>query len=131
MHTCKCVTLLTIDPANITESPVDLTVNQSFSAEFRCTAFGNPIPQIVWSRDDNDNITDNEEDTISVTTVDNNDQYMITSFLMINSTDRFRDEGVYNCTAINNVINNVAAVNVQGAELVIQGNFRFDLMIIC
>ena len=87
MHACKCVTLLSIDPANITESPVDLTVNQSFSAQFSCTAFSNPIPQIVWSRDDHDNITDNEEDTISVTTVNNNDQYMITSFLMINSTE--------------------------------------------
>ena len=131
MHTCKCVTLLSIDPANITESPVDLTVNQSFSAQFSCTAFGNPIPQIVWSRDDNDNITDNEEDTISVTTVNNNDQYMITSFLMINSTNRSRDEGVYNCTAINNVTNNIAAVNVQGAELVVQGNLRFDPMLTC
>ena len=129
MHACKCVTLLSIDPTNITESPVDLTVNQSFSAQFSCTAFGNPIPQIVWSRDDNANITDYEEDTISVTTVDNNDQYMITSFLMINSTDRSRDEGVYNCTAINSVINNIGAVNVQGAELVVQGNFRFDLIL--
>ena len=46
---------------------------------------------------------------------------MITSFLMINSTDRFRDEGVYNCTAINNITNNIGAVNVQGAELVVQG----------
>ena len=131
MHACKCVTLLSIDPANITELPVDLTVNQSFSAQFSCTAFGNPIPQIVWSRDDNDNITDNEEDTINVTTVDNYDQYIITSFLMINSTNRSRDEGVYNCTAINNVINNIAAVNVQGAGLVVQGNFRFDLMLTC
>ena len=131
MHACKCVTLLSIDPANITESPVDLTVNQSFSAQFSCTAFGNPIPQIVWSRDDNANITDNEEDTISVTTVYNNDQYMITSFLMINSTNRSRDEGVYNCTAINNVTNNIGAVNVQEAELVIQGNFRLDLMLTC
>ena len=131
MHACKCVTLLSIDPANITESPVDLTVNQSSSAEFSCTAFGNPIPQVVWSRDDNDNITDNEEDTINVTTVDNNDQYMITSFLMISFTNRSHDEGVYNCTAINNVTNNIAAVNVQGAELVVQGNFRFDLMLTC
>ena len=55
---------------------------------------------------------------------------MITSFLMINSTDRSRDEGVYNCTAINNVTNNIAAVNVQGAELVVQGNFKFYLMLI-
>ena len=130
MHACKCVTLLSIDPANITESPVDLTVNQSFSAEFSCTAFGNPIPQIVWSRDDNATITDNE-DSINVTTVDNNDQYMITSFLTINSTNRSHDNGVYNCTAINNITNNIAAINVQGGELVVQGNFKFDLKLIC
>ena len=56
---------------------------------------------------------------------------MITSFLMINSTDRSRDEGVYNCTAINNVTNNIAAVNVQRAGLMVQGNFRFDLTLTC
>ena len=56
---------------------------------------------------------------------------MITSFLMINSTNRSHDEGVYNCTAINNITNNIAAINVQGAELVVQGNFRFNLMLTC
>jgi len=130
MH-ISVVTLLSTDPANITESPVDVTVNQSFSVQFSCTAFGNPIPQIVWNRDDDDDLSDNEEDTISVTTVVNNNQYMITSVLMINSTNRSRDEGIYNCTAMNNVNNNINAINIQGAELVAQGNFRFNLMLTC
>ena len=110
------------DPANITESPADLTVNQSFSAEFSCTAFGNPIPQIVWSRDN--------VDTINVFSMDNDIQYTITSILLINSTMRSRDAGMYNCTAVNNVPNNINADNNQVAELVVQGKL-FSMMLIC
>ena len=113
-------TLFSTDPANIIESLANLTVNQSFSAKFSCTAFGNPIPQIVWSRDDTE-LSDNEGDTISVNTMVNDTQYTITSILLINSTMRSRDAGMYNCTAVNNVPNNINADNIQIAELVVQG----------
>ena len=110
------------DPANITESPADLTVNQSFSAEFSCTAFGNPIPQIVWSRDEDSDLSDNLN-TISVNTMIDDDKFIITSTLLINSTMRSHDAGMYNCTAVNNVPNNINADNIQMAELVVQGNY--------
>ena len=128
MHVIVAIVFLT-DPANITESPANLTVNQSFSAEFNCTAFGNPIPQIVWSRDDTE-LSDNEEDTISVNTMVNDTQYTITSILLINSTMRSRDAGMYNCTAVNNVPNNINADNIQIAELVVQGKL-FGLILTC
>ena len=112
--------IFSIDPANITESPVNLTVNQSFSAEFSCTAFGNPIPQIVWSRDEDSDLIDNV-DTISINTMVNDTQYTITSILLINSTMRSRDAGMYNCSAVNNVPNNINADNIQIAEVVVQG----------
>ena len=108
------------DPANITQPPVDVTVNQTFSAQFNCTSFGNPIPQIVWSRVGDDDLSDNT-DIITVTTMVDSNMYTVTSSLVINSTERFRDQGVYNCTASNGVANNVGAVNVQSAELVVQG----------
>ena len=116
------------DPANITESPANLTVNQSFSAEFSCTAFGNPIPQIVWSRDEDSDFDD--IDTINVFSMVNDIQYAITSILLINSTMRSRDAGMYNCTAVNNVPNNINADNIQIAELVVQGKL-FSLMLTC
>ena len=122
-------TLLSTDPANIIESPADLTVNQSFSAELSCTAFGNRIPQIVWSRDKDSDLSDNV-DTISVFTVINNAQYTITSILLINSTNRSRDAGVYTCTAVNNIPNNINADNIQIAELIIQGKL-LALMLTC
>ena len=112
--------LYSTDPANITESPANLTVNQSFSAEFSCTAFGNPIPQIVWSRDEDSDFSDNV-DTINVLSMVNDTQYTIKSILLINSTMRSHDAGMYNCTAMNNVPNNINADNIQIAELVIQG----------
>ena len=108
------------DPANITQPPVDVTVNQTFSAQFDCTSFGNPIPQIVWSRVGDDDLSDNT-DIITVTTMVDSDMYTVTSSLVINSTERFRDQGVYNCTASNGVANNVGAVNLQSAELIVQG----------
>ena len=121
-------TVFSTDPANITESPANLTVNQSFSAEFSCTAFGNPIPQIVWSRDDTE-LSDNV-DTISVFSMVNDIQYTITSILLINSAMRSRDVGMYNCTAVNNVPNNINADNIQIAELVVQGKL-FSLTLTC
>ena len=122
-------TLFLTEPANITESPANITVNQSFSAEFNCTAFGNPIPQIVWSRDDTE-LGKNEEDTISVSTMVNDTQYTITSILLIISTMRSRDAGVYNCIAVNNVPNNINADNIQISELVVQGKL-FGLILTC
>ena len=119
-------TLFLTDPANITEEPANLTVNQSFSAEFSCTAFGNPIPQILWSRDDTE-LSENEEDIISVNTMVYDTQYTITSVLLIISTMRSRDAGVYNCIAGNNVPNNINADNIQIAELVVQGK----LLVLC
>ena len=117
------------DPANITESPADLTVNQSFSAEFSCTAFGNPIPQIVWSRDEDSDFSDNVED-ISVNTMIDVDEFIVTTILLINSTNRSHDAGMYNCTAVNNVPNNINADNNWVAELVVQGKL-FSMILIC
>jgi len=104
--------LCSTDPATITQPPVDVTVNQSFAAQFECTAYGNPIPQIVWSRPGNDNLSD----VMTITNV-----YTIVSFLVINSTKRFHDQGEYSCTAHNNVDNNIGTVSVRSAELVVQG----------
>ena len=110
--------IICTDPANITQPPVDVTVNQTSSAQFDCTSFGNPIPEIVWSRVGDDDLSDNT-DIITVTTM--SDMYTVTSSLFINSTNRSRDEGVYTCTASNNVTNNIGAVNTQSGELVVQG----------
>ena len=123
------VTLLSTDPANITESSADLTVNQSFSAELSCTAFGNPIPQIVWSRDEDSDLSDNV-DTISVDTVIDVNEFIITSVLLINSTMRSRDAGMYTCTAVNHIPNNINADNIQIAELIVQGKL-FGLVLTC
>ena len=114
------------DSANITQPPVDVTVNQTFSSQFNCISFGNPIPQIVWSRVGDDDLSDNT-DIITVTTMVDSDMYTITSSLVINSTERFRDQGVYNCTASNGVADNVGAVNVQSAELVAQGKHTISM----
>ena len=74
----------------------------------------------MWSREGDDDLSDNT-DIITVTTMVDSDMYTVTSSLVINSTERSRDQGVYNCTASNGVANNVGTVNLQSAELVVQG----------
>ena len=74
----------------------------------------------MWSRVGDDDLSDSTD--ITITTVVNTDMYIVTSYLIIRSTDRFRDQGVYNCTASNGVTNNIGAVNIQSAELIVQGN---------
>ena len=122
IHMYLSLLLAFTDPANITQVPVSVTVNQTFTAQFVCTSFGNPIPLIVWSRVGDDDLSDNV-DIVNITTIVNTDMYTVTSYLIIRSTERFRDQGVYNCTASNDVTNNVGAVNIQSAELIVQGNY--------
>ncbi|XP_065918563.1 hemicentin-1-like isoform X2 [Dysidea avara] len=127
-YTCRAVNIVddhfsnailnVLYPANITQAPVSVTVNQTFAVQFDCTSFGNPIPLIVWSRVGDDDLSDSTD--ITITTVVNTDMYIVTSYLIIRSTDRFRDQGVYNCTASNGVTNNIGAVNIQSAELIVQ-----------
>lgn len=108
------------DPANITQAPVSITANQTSTIQFDCTAFGNPIPLIVWNRAGDDDLSD-DADTVIITTVINSDMYIVTSSLVINSTERFRDQGQYSCTASNGVTNTIGAVSAQTAGLVVQG----------
>ena len=60
----------------------------------------------------------------------NDAQYTITSILLINSTVRLRDVGMYTCTAVNNIPNNINADNIEIAELIVQGKL-FGLMLTC
>ena len=113
--------LSTTDPANITDPPVKVIVNQSSSAQFGCIAFGNPIPQIVWSKVGDNDLSNNEEETINVTQTVNSNEYIVISFLTINTTIRSRDEGMFYCTAVNNVTNSIGADNIQSTRLVVQG----------
>jgi len=124
--TCYCST---IDPANVTQPPIDITVSQTFSAQFDCTSFGNPIPQIVWSRVGDDDLSNNT-DIITVTTMVNSDMYTVTSSLVINSIERFSDQGVYTCTASNGVANNIGAIDVQSSGLVVQGELYITRSIV-
>ena len=61
-----------------------------------CTAFGIPLPNIVWSTDHF------KEDQFVVNTTTNSaeDGFTVTSILTINSVS-FYDTGDYNCTASN------------------------------
>jgi len=74
----------------------------------------------VWSRIGDNDLSDNT-DIITVTEMVDSEMYTVTSFLVINSTERFSDQGVYTCTASNGVANNIGAVDVQSGELVVQG----------
>ena len=87
--------------------PVDLTVNQSSQATFRCTAQGNPVPTISWTGP-------SANFTTEVTPGAN---FTMLSVLTIDSAVREDHEGLYTCSASNGVgpsPNSSAALTVQG-----------------
>jgi len=82
----------------------------------------------VWSRVGDDDLSDNT-DIITVTTMIDNDMYTVTSSLVINSTERFSDQGLYTCNASNGMANNIGAVDSQSGELVVQGKLYISLKV--
>ena len=75
-----------ISAPTVVVSPAKLTVNESGTASFQCSASGNPEPAVVWSK--------------------LNNQSEISQLSVSGGTLRFRnvkgsDSGVYNCSAAN------------------------------
>ena len=86
---------------------MDPTVNQSRQATFSCTAQGNPVPTISWTG----------PSTNFTTEVTPEANFTVLSVLTIDSAVRVVHEGLYICSASNDVghsPNSSAALTVQG-----------------
>ena len=84
-------------------SPAKLTVNESGSALFQCSASGNPEPAIVWSK--LDSRSQISQSTVSGGTLDLRNV-------------KASDSGLYKCTATN-ILGKTRAV----AQLVVNGTY--------
>jgi len=95
-----------LDPPNVDVSPKEFTVNQTQPANFTCTVFGIPLPQLTWFKGN------------SSTAVQQTDLLVITIETFLNSTglslvrsqlefpEALRtDQSSYTCVAINNITN--------------------------
>lgn len=43
--------ILILDPPSLTTKPSDQTVTENDEVTFHCTAIGNPVPEISWTKD--------------------------------------------------------------------------------
>ena len=95
----------TISAPKVTISPPQLTVNESNTAALFCSATGNPVPQVSWSR-------------VSASLPSNRTN--LTSDGLIQIVDaRLEDAGKYKCVA-----RNILGKDEQTARLVVQSKLK-------
>ena len=89
-------------------NPMDITVLAPDVAELRCQADGQPIPQIVWIRDLDNQFTMTADNIDITETIDGLNK---TSTLTIQSTTA-EDTANYSCRA-QNLVNSVTSMEAQ------------------
>ena len=99
-----------IDPPLVTVSPIDINGTAYDSITLNCTAYGYPVPDIEWLKDNISlfNETDSsafydEKYTIWSTSMSDDDSYETTSYITI-SVLSYDDNGLYQCIAFNSLV---------------------------
>ena len=116
---------LSLDPPDVSLSPISLTVNETDTVSFICTVFAIPTAIIHWINDKSSylplSVDSNLNVTITNSTKDHPSRFpLYISNLTISSATK-QHEGNYTCLAINNVINLINTHENQTASLTVQG----------
>ena len=117
--------LLLTDPPEVLNDLPSITVNESDTVTLDCLISGNPLPDILWLKKDNErliNITSTTDDRITMDTMQclhyENCYQSILSITNVNKTD----EGEYVCQGMNSVpdiMGNI--INSSSANITVQG----------
>lgn len=94
--------LIDLVPVSLDTGPVNITVNQSSSASFKCVASGDPKPNITWSK--------------GGVLLRNEGRVIITGETLSITRTNASDAGEYQCHVTNGL-----ATHVGKAHLVVQG----------
>ena len=115
-------TLFPIDPAEITTSPVNQTVNEGESITLSCSAFGIPSPNITWTIPSGKALPLEGTDRIQITY--GMDGAAVQSTLTITESV-VTDAGVYICMTDNRVPNEIEAIQEATATVTVQSKIYF------
>ena len=110
--------------------PKEFTINQTQYANFTCTAFGIPIPQLTWFKGD------------STSAVQQTNLLMVTNEVFTNTTGLGHvrsqlifpmalrtDQSSYTCVAVNNITNLLTTPENGTTQFYIQGTVIVVIMI--
>ena len=103
-----------------------MIVNETFTAIFKCTVFGIPKPNIIWSRFRTESeITDLQHDgsKFNISELEDKGQLglvVVNSTIVILNANK-SDELYYRCTGVNGVTNLIDAKSSSTATLKVQG----------
>ena len=135
--------LLFLDPANITLSPINPTVNETSDAILTCTGFGIPTPTINWFTNNSlldvgsayssgssvmefgfplSNVSGEIEITTSTRT--SSGQTIVVSKLRILFVMKSEENVSYTCVGTNNIVNNINATDSITVTLTVQGTLH-------
>ena len=106
---------------------MNITKNQSDTVQLSCIFSGQPVPQVTWSRSQNNadkEELDNRTNKITVTSSINDTT--VVSTLKINNIEK-TDEGNYICNASNGIPNLIQSQEYNKAFITVQGTiYYFD-----
>ena len=100
---------------------MNITKNQSDTVQLSCTFSGQPVPQVTWSRSQN-NVDEEELDnrTNKITVTSSSNDTTVVSTLKINDVQK-TDEGNYICNASNGIPNLIQSQEYNKAFITVQG----------
>ncbi len=98
---------------------MDLTVNEGDPITLSCTAFGYPPPLVTWTLPGREVLLSNDSRVDTTTDITELGYYIVTVDLTI-AQSTTTDAGVYICTALNDVPNEIGAIQQVSATVVVQ-----------
>ena len=95
------ISSLHADPAQITNSSLNMTVNETAAVTLHCQAVGYPAPSITWSLTRN-GLSSILTDVVSVVANSTGGSQLVKTHLTLSSAQP-QDQGVYTCHASNSI----------------------------
>ena len=110
------------DPPNVDVNPKQFTVNQTQSANFTCTAFGIPLPQLTWFKGNSPTpVQESEVLVVSVKSFSNRTGLSLVRSELFFPEALRTDQSSYTCVGINNITNLLESPENRSTVFYVQG----------
>ena len=117
-----------LDPPNVDVSPKEFTVNQTQPANFTCTVFGIPLPQLTWFKGNSSTaVQQTDLLVITIETFSNSTGLSLVRSQLVFPEALRTDQSSYTCVAINNITNLLSTPENGITQFYVQGNKGYKL----